>query len=79
MAYARHSFARIPGKGGALLSVSWSRPCLQMLVNFEIRAAIQDIKSTRKRTNHETEVVALIAIGLFGAGCAVGVYSWAGS
>ena len=32
------SFARKPGEGGALPSVSWSRPCLEMVVNFAIRA-----------------------------------------
>jgi hypothetical protein len=40
-AYGLHktqSFAKKPGEGGALLSVSWSRPCLEMVVNFEIRA-----------------------------------------
>ena len=61
-AYGLHktqSFARKPGESGALLSVSWSRRFLQMVVNFEIRAlreagleeraaAIQDIKSKRK-------------------------------
>ena len=39
MAYTRHKASQgNQEEGGALLSVSWSRPCLEMVVNFQIRA-----------------------------------------